>query len=749
MIRLNLCRQLTLLAFALVAPVFLYGQNPKSSLAAKHGHSETASAAAKIKKQAVTFNSVAPAAPGITDHNDVPVYSSTDDQAEVHMSINPNNPSVLALSFNSYVFISGVGTYTQSHYVSTNSGAAWSGSEIYNTSSPSVGGDPSTAIDANGNIFVSTMKSDVNGNDVGYEIIKSTNNSTFGNPVPAGGQFEFDKEMIAADNLSTSPYKNNLYCAWTEFTTPYGYPIVRFNRSTDGGTTFSAMTTLKNGPGQGTNVQTGPNGEVYVCYADYGPGPAMTEPADGLGFVKSTDGGVTFSAAQVVVPYVGIRKTDGGDPAFNYVGVNDFPSMAVDKSSGSHRGRIYAVFAAQQNGNGKAVIELTYSDNQGANWSSPQIISFSTATQSFFPWIAVDKSDGTLLVAYYSIDGANFQTNTYLAISGDGGNTIITQKVSDVSHVTQPINNSRYRTGYAGDYIGVVAQGGKAYVGWMDERTNVWQVYVSEVDYPTAPTITGTSAFCTSSTLTASSEPTGATITWSVSPSGVVNISPSGYQVTATKVSSSSTLLKATVVTGAAGTMTLTTYPIITAISSQMSGACSNGYQSWYVSATTNGIPASNWQWTAPTGTTSTFIIQSPNSQSTYIRVKGGGTPQVNYTDVCGDVSANAGVTIYSPCTGASAVVIYPNPATSQLTIKNGNITSPSDAAASGQTSLASQAYSVQLLDVNGKVLKTGQNTNGNQNVTLSTGDLQGGTYYLHIFQPGQDTIEKQVIIQR
>jgi hypothetical protein len=745
MIRLNFRRQLTLLAFALVAPVLLYAQNPATSIAVKPGHHETAPSAAKIKKQTATFNNVTSVAPGITDHNDVPVDTSRDDQAEVHMSINPNNPSVLAVSFNTWVTFNKVGTPTQSHFVSTNGGATWSGSELYNSTSPTVDGDPSTAIDANGNIFIST----INSNDNGYYIIKSTNNSTFGSPVSGIIDPGFDKEMIAVDNLNTSPYKNNFYCAWTAFTNPNGYPVVRFNRSTDGGNTFSSFLTLKNGPGQGTNVQTGPNGEVYVCYADYGAGPNITFPASGLGFTKSTDGGVTFSAPQVVVPYVGIRKSNVGDPAFNNIRVNDYPSMAVDKSSGPHRGRIYAVFAAQQNGNGKAVVELTYSDNQGSSWSSPQVISFGAAIQSFFPWITVDPADGTLVVAYYSIDAANFVTDTYVAISGDGGNTIVTQRVSDVPHITQPIAGAQYAAGYEGDYIGVVAQGGKAYVGWMDERNGPWQVFVSEVDYPTAPTITGTSAFCTSSTLTASSEPAGTVITWSASPTGVVSLSPSGYQVTATKVSSGSTTLKAAVVTGAAGSKTLTTYPIITAISAQMSGACSNGYQSWYVSATTNGIPASSWLWTAPTGTTSTFIIQSPNSQSTYITVKGGGTPQVHYTDVCGDVSANAGVTIYSPCTGAAAVMIYPNPATTQLTIQNGNITSPSNVAASDQTNLASQAYSVQLLDVNGKVVKTGQNVNGGQNVTLSTGDLLGGTYYLHIFQPGQDTIEKQVIIQR
>jgi hypothetical protein len=199
--------------------------------------------------------------------------------------------------------------------------------------------------------------------------------------------------MIAADNQSSSAYKNNLYGTWTEFIDPPNDTkgIVRFNRSTDGGNTFSQMITLKNGPGQGANVQTGPNGEVYVCYADYGTGPASSFPAIGFGFVKSLDGGVSFTTAKVAVSYTGIRKlynVNGHntfeDPNFNYIRVNDFPSMAVDKSSQSHKGRIYVVFAAQQNGNGKAVIELSYSDNQGTTWSTPQIVSISNATQSFF-----------------------------------------------------------------------------------------------------------------------------------------------------------------------------------------------------------------------------------------------------------------------------------------------------------------------------------------------------------------------------
>jgi len=81
-------------------------------------------------------------------------------------------------------------------------------------------------------------------------------------------------------------------------------------------------------------------------------------------------------------------------------------------------------------------------------------------------------------------------------------------------------------------------------------------------------------------------------------------------------------------------------------------------------------------------------------------------------------------LTIWSPCTGGSAVIIYPNPASNQLTIQNGNITTQAQAAAAGQTAFQPQNYSVELFDATGKVLKSGQSSNGDQNVILATSDL-------------------------
>jgi len=45
--------------------------------------------------------------------------------------------------------------------------------------------------------------------------------------------------------------------------------FVQFNKSTNGGVNFSNPINLTNYWGQGANVQTGINGQVYVCYVDY------------------------------------------------------------------------------------------------------------------------------------------------------------------------------------------------------------------------------------------------------------------------------------------------------------------------------------------------------------------------------------------------------------------------------------------------------------------------------------------------
>lgn len=320
--------------------------------------------------------------------------------------------------------------------------------------------------------------------------------------------------MIACDDNLNSPYKDNLYCAWTEFSST-GAISVMFNRSVDGGSSFSPPIVLENGFGQGANVQTGPNGNVYVCWANYGTG---TIPANGIGFTKSVDGGASFSTYTVAFPYSGIRVS-GPDPTFNYINMNDFPSMAVDKSNGSHRGRIYITYPAKENGNGKAIIQVRSSDDEGLTWSGPYTVSIPNGRQNFFPWIAVYDSTGTVCVVYYSFDSiSGWSTNTYMAYSKNG-TVWNNMRVSDVSHITDSISNPAFKTGYAGDYIGVAAYGGKAYPAWMDDRNGTWQVYVSPVHF-VFPTISGPDVVYSTANYVVKNPIPNTNVTWSVTPSG-------------------------------------------------------------------------------------------------------------------------------------------------------------------------------------------------------------------------------------
>ena len=485
------------------------------------------------------------------DGNDVRVFPSGNAQSEIHISINKINPQVLLLSSNGTFINNSV----QGAYWSTNGGINWAGSD--NLPNGAFGrGYPSTAFDAAGKGYISSMNATaINASTAnGYLMQRTDNNGATWQPqVHATGLINnFDKEMIAADDIATSPNANNVYSAWSIITSNPSQNLVQFNRSTNQGTTFNTPIILKSGWGQGTNVQTGSNGEVYVCWADYN-NSSTDWTSKGLGFCRSTNGGVSFTSAQRVINYTGIRTyntvtRDDENALFNTIRVNDFPAMAVDKSTGVHRGRIYVAVPVKENGNGKAVIQVSWSDNQGTTWNTLKTISIANGRQTWFPWITVDATNGNIYVIYYSLDGATgFGTNTYVAVSNDGGATFINQLVSDVAHTTSAI--AGFGGGYCGDYIGITSHGGKAYAAWYDNRTGQWQDYVSQVSNAD---ITGSDYFCSGSSYSLTNIPTNSTVTWSITPpSGIAKLGcTTCNQTTLTKLANGTVTLTASIANG-------------------------------------------------------------------------------------------------------------------------------------------------------------------------------------------------------
>ena len=424
----------------------------------------------------------------IVDSKDVRVFPSPNVQSEVHISINHKNPNNLIASANTLLGAKkGRVIYNQGYYFSKNGGQSWSGADFLQTAPlDDVAGDPSTGFAANGTAIITTINFSEQLFDYGYLFQKSSNGGDTWSDAVEGinynTNFGFDKQMMGVDNDKNSPYKNYFYDAYTDFS--FGGGEVVFNRSEDLGNSFSSPVIIRNqvaGFGQGTNVQTGPNGEVYVCWADHNK-VVFPYRADALGFTRSLDGGKNFSTSKRVFNYKGTR-TFSDDSTYNYVRIADFPSMAVDKSNGAHRGRIYVTYPTlSDNVPNKSIIEVRWSDDKGNTWSDGMEVNIPRSTQNFFPWIATDDVTGDVWVVYFAFDKPTpFETNTYVALSTDGGATWQNQKVSDVPHITEPINNTFFAEGYSGDYIGITAYNGKAYPIWQDQRNGTWQLYCSTV----------------------------------------------------------------------------------------------------------------------------------------------------------------------------------------------------------------------------------------------------------------------------
>lgn len=676
----------------------------------------------------------------ITDGQDVRIFPSANVQAEVHISINKLNPNNLVASANTYLPTT---TYNQGYYYTLDGGNTWNGADQLQNNPGLLFGDPSTAFSADGRAHITTIDP-----VAGYLAQNSTNGGlTWSNLISGTNQASFDKEMIAADNLPTSPFANNVYCAWSILQSNVGPYFVNFNRSINNGASFTAPITLKpnNGLGQGTNVQTGPNGEVYVCWADYDVDGTnkVTFPSHGLGFCSSTNGGVSFAAYRRVLNYTGIRASNGTDPLFNNIGVNDFPSMAVDKSNSIHRGRIYVVLPIKENGNGKAVIGFTFSDNQGATWSTPTTISIPTGRQNWFPWITVDDCSGDVWATYYSFDTpSGFTTNTYVTHSIDGGTTWESQRVSDVSHTTAPINDAIFRTGYAGDYIGITAFGGRAYPIWMDNRNGTWQLYCSPVTSNlNSYSISGDNIFCTTSTnYTIPNLPTGATVVWSVTPSGIATPnSPNSTQTTLTKNASGVITLDA-IVSNACGQTITVTKPNISV------GKPQPGPITFVlidpalgkIQAMVDPVPgATSYNW-YKNGVLQTIshgaAIQFPiarNVCNVYYDIS------VEAINSCGTSLRTHGEAYVPPCNNVFAV--SPNPASASINV--------APAAGNAQLSANTTIDEIRIYDLRGN-LKIYQKFHKVQSALINISGLTSGTYFVEITD-GSYNERQQIIIQQ
>ncbi len=349
-------------------------------------------------------------------------------------------------------------------------------------------GDPSQAFDANGNAYYGTLafphppgtEQAATGQQADFFVAKSTDGGcSYAQVAKVSGAspaiFD-DKDAIAADANPGSPFKNNVYAAWTKFTLS-GSDQILFARSTDGGKTWSNPLPVSPGYNnnhvggrQGAVIRVGPTGTVYVAWLD----TVNKQAVERLSI--STDGGKTFPRQNITVAKVTDDFVNPAPGSSFRQDARAFPSMAVAPG-----GSLYVAWANRTGdpASGHAVVMVAKSTDGGLTWSTPVAAGDVPGSSAFFSSITV-APDGTVDVVFQALTDVPAGTapgpgvvsyDSYLTQSTDHGATWSAPvTISTMSSDPDGSSTNGLRAQFLGDYITAVADSSHVYAVWTDSR---------------------------------------------------------------------------------------------------------------------------------------------------------------------------------------------------------------------------------------------------------------------------------------
>ena len=287
-------------------------------------------------------------------------------------------------------------------------------------------------------------------------------NSTTADPVHAGTAYTvWDTLFEPTDNPDDNPH-----------TSSYTGPAF-FSKTTDFGKTWSQAKVIVNTNQRqqtiGNIILVDPRNDTLYDFTDLivSPNTSLGQGTNAnaqVAFVKSTDGGTTWTAPQVIAPFDSVGVFDPNTGAPLRVG-NGLEEVAIDPSNGKlyvtwERSSNFAKNTKQSSVFWDDQIVLDTSSDGGATWSGPSVVhQLASGMPSYTPQVAVNGNK--VAITYYDNrnlpagDTANMPTDVWASVSTNGGPFVEQHLAGPFDEMSAPVA----RGFFLGDYEGLVASG--------------------------------------------------------------------------------------------------------------------------------------------------------------------------------------------------------------------------------------------------------------------------------------------------
>ncbi len=418
---------------------------------------------------------------------------------EPFIAVNPNNSNHMAVTYMDFMVSGQTSSIDMPVFVTTDGGQTWTQSDISTeqtlldkfNATPVGGGDPIFAFDSSGTLHMTWIYAYTTGGfnfamdmfyaystNGGLNFTIPTDNNI--HQVYSGSIFTndiLDRQWMDVD-ATGGTYNDNIYMSalygGNSLTAAGEVIFVKspgVNQFNNVPVTGVPATSTQQATQFG-NVKVSDDGAVHMTCMRL---DQQTQAGQVL-YVKSTDGGVTYSAPLTIANATSGFPSNGFSPQLIAAKVHNRENSAV--SLAVEGNNIYAAWSDMANGDLKSY--YAYSNDGGTTWVAPvEINVFGSDFYYVMPNLAADA--GGCSVTFYAVNRTSKISDYMIMDLSNGGATIEGYEVIS-STQTDFTGEADNQEAFYGDYNASVRLGCNTYATYSDGKEGSPHVYIAKVN---------------------------------------------------------------------------------------------------------------------------------------------------------------------------------------------------------------------------------------------------------------------------